>query len=369
MACPVKIIHLHLGEDGFYHPKITEKDKCVHCGICLDVCAYAHEETALTTSPIGYFSAWSKDEATRRNSTSGGVITELSRFFLHNGYGICAASYDPKSHLTRHIIATDQEALEQCVGSKYMQSNFVEDSLAKMEAGKNYLVIGTPCQIDSFRRYIRHKRIEGNFLLADFFCHGVPSIRMWHKYLAMTGMRDIQQVHFRDKQDGWHEASYRIVLENGKKTWNSKLTDGDLFYRFFLGNRCLNAACYDKCMFKADRSSADIRLGDMWGQKYAADRLGVNTVITFTRRGQETLALLESCQVNSEGREDALGDQMRKNATRPPSYRYVTRMLRTQRTLPSINRGAGLRELPDRLTRVARAYTRWFLNRMHPIKK
>ena len=45
-ACPKRIISIKLNDDGFYHPMISESDKCIDCGICLDVCAFNHKEQA-----------------------------------------------------------------------------------------------------------------------------------------------------------------------------------------------------------------------------------------------------------------------------------------------------------------------------------
>ena len=48
MACPKKIIDIHLNSNGFYEPYITDESKCVNCGLCLDVCSYT---CLLYTSP------------------------------------------------------------------------------------------------------------------------------------------------------------------------------------------------------------------------------------------------------------------------------------------------------------------------------
>ena len=45
------------------------------------------------------------------------------------------------------------------------------------------MVSGTPCQIDSLRRYINKMKCQENFVLLDFFCHGVPSKFVWDKYI------------------------------------------------------------------------------------------------------------------------------------------------------------------------------------------
>ena len=51
-ACPVHIIVLHLNKEGFYEPFIAEEDKCIHCGLCRDVCAYIKDEPAQNSAPV-----------------------------------------------------------------------------------------------------------------------------------------------------------------------------------------------------------------------------------------------------------------------------------------------------------------------------
>lgn len=48
VSCGKKIINIRLNEDGFYAPYIDEPEKCMECGICLDVCAFNHKERALS---------------------------------------------------------------------------------------------------------------------------------------------------------------------------------------------------------------------------------------------------------------------------------------------------------------------------------
>lgn len=69
-------------------------------------------------------------------------------------------------------------------------------------------MVGTPCQIDSFRRYIRKNHIEENFILMDFFCHGVPSKKMWDKYLSETEKITGKVIYasWRNKITGWHDS-------------------------------------------------------------------------------------------------------------------------------------------------------------------
>lgn len=80
-----------------------------------------------------------------------------------------------------------------------------------------------------------------------------------------------------------------ILIKGKKGLYNSRLSQGDAFYRLFLSDSCLGKACYDKCKFKYDKSSADIRIGDLWGKTYQKNEDGVSAAIAFTSKGDEVL--------------------------------------------------------------------------------
>ena len=71
----------------------------------------------------------------------------------------------------------------------------------------------------------------------------------------------------------WHDSCNLLIRE--KSFYNSRLSQGDNFYRFFLSDACLGKACYEMCKYKYDRSAADIRIGDLWGDTYKSDEDGV----------------------------------------------------------------------------------------------
>lgn len=292
MVCGKKIIGIGLNKEGFYEPRVVDPDRCVGCGLCLDVCSFLQEEPSLRRTEIYSYAAWSKDEAVRRKCSSGGVGFEVGRTLIGKGYKVCGVRYDAERARAEHYIATTVEELIPSIGSKYIQS-YTVDGFQAVNRKEKYLVTGTPCQIDSFRRYIRKFNVEDNFVLMDFFCHGVPSMRLWQKYLQevekLTG--DVTYVSWRNKFTGWHD-SYNLLIRKKKSFYNSRLSQGDSFYRFFLSDACLGKACYERCKYKYDCSAADIRIGDLWGNTYKSDEDGVSAAVAFTEKGNK---ILRSC--------------------------------------------------------------------------
>ena len=132
---------------------------------------------------------------------------------------------------------------------------------------------------------------------------------LWQKYVneveKTTGK--VTYASWRNKFTGWHDSwamsmdgektgekvdwhdSYNMLIREKKGFYNSRLSQGDPFYRLFLSDSCLGKACYDKCKFKYDHSSADIRIGDMWGKTYQNNEDGVSAAIAFTSKGDEVL--------------------------------------------------------------------------------
>ena len=328
-VCPKKIIRMELDKNGFYHPTIFDIEKCVDCGLCVSVCAWSHNELSLrkTDRIVGY-AAWSNNEAVRYKSSSGGVGFELGRLLLAQGYKACGVRYNVKKQRAEHFIADNEHEYRASMGSKYIQS-YTSDAFSAFKRDEKYFVTGTPCQVDSLRRFIRLKKMEDNFVLMDFFCHGVPSMLIWDKYVQLIKKKikgKITQISWRNKQAGWHD-SYAIDANGGE--YFSLFSGGDEFYRMFLSDSCLGKACYDSCKYKTLASSADIRIGDLWGKAYQHDEKGVSAVLALTRQGRELIGFLKE-HVNFIAEDIAVvtAGQMQKSSAKPILYKIYIWMLK-----------------------------------------
>jgi coenzyme F420-reducing hydrogenase beta subunit len=327
-VCPMNIIEISLNSEGFYEPRIRETNKCTDCNLCMDVCSYSKNNLALEKTEIKSYAGWSRDDLVRRKCSSGGIGFELERALIERDYKVCVVRYNPDMNCAEHYIATTVEQLLPSIGSKYIQS-YTTNGFKAINRAHKHLVIGTPCQIDSFRRYIQKFKKEDNFILMDFFCHGVPSMLMWNKYLTeVEKITDkVTYVSWRNKDAGWHD-SYNLLIKGKEKIYSSRLSQGDTFYRLFLSDTCLGKACYEKCKFKCTESAADIRIGDLWGFKYRNNKEGVSGVLTFTRRGDELLHSISSLHIEPCSLRIVAEGQM-KNAPKMPSIRRnIMEMLR-----------------------------------------
>lgn len=313
-SCSKDVIDIRLNTDGFYVPHISQPDKCIDCGLCRKVCAFLHPNLApvIKIEPKAY-AGWSNESGIRQKSTSGGVAFEIGRYALGQGYKVCGVRFNAFENKAEHYISSNLSELQQSTGSKYLQSYTLEGFKSIDRTEKN-LVFGTPCQIDSMRRMLQCFRCEDNFILVDFFCHGVPSMLAWEKYTkwASDKVGKILQVSWRNKDQGWHSSyNMHIVGENGEIRFSR--SQGDLFLNLFLGDCCLGPQCYKDCKYKYDQSSADIRIGDFWGSKFRKDDLGVNSVIAFTDKGEKFLSSLD-CTFIEQSLEVVTEGQLKHNA-------------------------------------------------------
>jgi coenzyme F420-reducing hydrogenase beta subunit len=289
-VCAKKIIEIRLNNDGFYEPYITNVLECSNCGLCSDVCSFLYKDLALVPTFNKSYAAWSKDIEIRKKCSSGGIGFEVGRFLINEGYKVCCVSYNIEKERAEHYIANNLEELIPSIGSKYIQS-YTVDGFKAIKRKEKYLITGTPCQIDSFRRYIQRFHVNDNFILMDFFCHGVPSMFVWQKYIQKIKreISNITSVSWRNKITGWHDSwSMGIGGENNVNIQNC-LSQGDYFYKLFLSDECLGKACYDHCKYKYNRSSADIRIGDLWGTTYKDNEDGVSAAVSFTEEGDRIL--------------------------------------------------------------------------------
>lgn len=339
-ACVQGIIDIRLNKNGFYVPHIIDIDKCTSCGLCLDVCAYNNDFFMKSDDfKVVSYAAWSNDSNIRNTCSSGGIGYEIAKYMLEDGYKVCCARYNIERNRVEHYIANSEEELKASKGSKYIQS-FAIEGLRNLNRKTKYLVTGTPCQIDSVRRYIQRFKIEDNFILMDFFCHGVPSYLMWNKYFRMIQrkMGYPDKISWRNKKYGWHDSWIMMAEKEENVKYESKLSEGDLFYQMFLLNHCLGKACYDKCKYKMKSSAADIRIGDLWGSKYENNEEGVSGVLTLTSKGDDLLNKITSIHLVKEPYEVITEGQMKNTPKKTYLYYMDLFLLRSPLSLKSIDR-------------------------------
>lgn len=204
-----------------------------------------------------------KDEAVRKNSSSGGVFYLIAESVINDSGVVFGAKFDSSFDVV-HGYAEDMEGIRDFMGSKYVQSSVggaYRDAKDFLEAGRKVLFSGTPCQIAALKKYLG-KEYE-NLITVDFICHGVPSRRVFREYLdEISKGREIAKVNFRDKTEGWRVFSLKVDFADGS-TYRKNLEE-DPFVCGFLKNLYLRPSCY-QCGYRGFERPADVTLADFWG--------------------------------------------------------------------------------------------------------
>lgn len=348
-SCPKTIISMRINRDGFYMPIIEDSRSCIECGICLDVCAFNFKDLSIESEPIKSWAAWSNDERVRRKCSSGGIGFEIGKQLIEKGFMAVGCRYDINEQRAEHYIAKTVEEFVQSIGSKYIQSYTEEAFKQIIRKGQKYLITGTPCQIDSFRRMIQKFHCEENFVLMDFFCHCVPSMWAWKSYIKMLEPKigKVTYASWRNKFDyGWHDNwlmgvdgektskpvnwhdEYNLLLRENKCFIQSRRSQGDLFYKLFLGDLCHGIQCEKDCKYKFDKSSADIRIGDLWGPTYKDNQDGVSALVAFTEKGKSVIGDLKDVTLMEHPFDVVAEGQMKKNLRSKETANLVRYLLK-----------------------------------------
>lgn len=260
--CPINCVSMTTDEEGFWYPRVNNS-KCVRCRKCIEACPTVNNKT-IKNEPVAY-ACINKNEVIRLESSSGGIFTLIAEEIIDNNGIVFGAEFNEKFEVV-HGYIDSKEDIKKFRGSKYVQSKIGDTyTQAKqlLNSGKEVLFTGTPCQIAGLKAFLgKHYK---NLLCVDFICHGVPSPKVWERYVEYRkkiAKSSVQRIAFRQKNEGWKRFSVLFLFKNG--TEYRKNFRQDLYMKAFLKDICLRPSCYD-CKFKTLHRDSDITLADFWG--------------------------------------------------------------------------------------------------------
>jgi coenzyme F420-reducing hydrogenase beta subunit len=314
--CPFDAIGMKLDEEGFYKPYI-DPIKCTNCGLCAKVCPVIHYQPIAVSNDICY-SSFTKNDVVLKESSSGGIFTELAAKILEdNGVVIGVILNDLKAE---HIVIDNIIDLHRLRGSKYLPSKVgnIYKKVLELVKTKKVLFSGTPCQVAAMNLFVKSE----NLITVDIVCHGVPSLTTFEKSIIDRFDEKPSNVRFRDKTNGWVKYNIKYIFDNREIIKN---LNKDEWFAGFLKNIFLMKSCYD-CKFNLLTRPGDISLGDFWGiskidiefYKKNNDR-GVSLVILNSEKGK---SLFNSIENNIVSREQAISIVQKFNS-RINSSKYM----------------------------------------------
>ena len=293
MKCPKHCITMQADNEGFLYPVVNEAD-CIDCGLCEKVCHELHpyEER----KPLNVYAAINKDEEIRLKSSSGGIFYLLAEKTISEGGVVFGARFDEDWQVVIDYAET-MEGIKPFMGSKYVQARTAtafKETEAFLKQGRKVLFSGSPCQIAGLHHYLRKE--YDNLITVDFVCHGVPSPKVWQRYLdevVTSGKRAINDVKFRNKSNGWKKFNFVLSYNQDEKThslcsWHQQ----NHYMRAFLSDMILRPSCHE-CRAKQGRSHSDITIADFWGihieMPEMDDDKGTGLVLVNTDKGRQAL--------------------------------------------------------------------------------
>ena len=324
--CPKNAITLVEDEEGFFYPTINIK-KCINCGLCKKVCPFInYNENEKKGFPKAY-AMKNKNKKDLLKSSSGGIFSVLAKYVLNQNGVVFGAAYDSKKRVN-HIYIEDEKDLYKLQGSKYVQSNILNtfvETKRFLDSNRLVLFSGTPCQIKGLKNFLSKE--YDNLITCDLVCHGVPSQKLFLKYLSYLSKKNnknIKSYEFRNKEKKGWGLTAKVVLENSRSKFIN--SDFDPYYSNFLDCNTYRESCYN-CKFASTIRTSDITLADYWGvlsiHNNFYDKNGVSLVLVNTTKGLE---LLDSFKEKVEFIETNLDYAISKNKNlKQPSVRPAKR--------------------------------------------
>lgn len=313
--CPKQCITMKEDEEGFLYP-VVDVSKCINCNLCEKVCPLINSPKKIL--PISVLGVKNRNEEERMASSSGGVFIALAKKVIEKGGVVFGAVFDENWDVV-HSYSETLEGVKPMMGSKYVQSRIGDcycDVERFLKSGREVMFTGTPCQLTGLHNFLKKK--YPNLLSVDCLCHGVPSPKVWRKYLnermnqivheyngtieENSYINKISFINFRDKKlSGWKNFSFVIHGKSDVKKYNKnsfilESHKDNTFMKGFLTNVYLRLSCYN-CRCKNGISHSDLTLADFWGIDSVApdfyDNKGVSLILVNSEKGYSYLSLLD----------------------------------------------------------------------------
>ncbi len=278
-VCPQRAIHIEDNLSSFN--ALIDTKKCIKCNLCHSKCPQNNH--VKKNEPIAWYQGFTLNEEMRSKASSGGVGTELIRWFIEQGGYVASCIFNNGEF--RFIVSNDIKSIRQFSGSKYVKSNpqGVYQQVNELLLKKNkVLFIGLPCQCAALKNYVNSKYDEYLYLV-DLICHGTPSPKLLDLFLNQysKSLKSISDIKFRLK------AKMQIVVDDEGIVCKGVT---DKYTTAFLSGLTYTDNCYN-CKYACEERCSDITIGDSWGSQMSVEeqKKGISLLLIQTVKGQELI--------------------------------------------------------------------------------
>ena len=265
------------------------------------------------------YASYAKDNDIINHSSSGGLFTVLSDYFLEKGDAVVASCYDYNSNLLYYKICTTKEERNECRGSKYFQAKLLNIHLDMIDFLRNNInssifFVGTPCQVASIKKIMDLKGFHNRIVYCDLICHGVPSAKIFEEYINSNN-KTVKKIEFKDKTFDWG-SPYAYAIVNNRKVDLSDYVD------VFNQKIIMRPSCYT-CMFAKKERYTDFTIGDFWGANAVKpdfyNKMGTSCLFINTDKGEEIFESVRSnLYISSSNYEECIKYNLQPSLVHPP---------------------------------------------------
>lgn len=290
--CPVDCISL-IKNAHETTAAIYNKEKCISCNLCKNACPQISKRNGLY--PIKCYAAWSTNEEIRINSASGGIATEIYRYYASINGLFTGVSIDNELY-ARYKLSKSLDDINLFQNSKYVESDtgevFSQIELA-LKNNNTIVFIGLPCHVAGLKSYLGTNGISTEGLTTvDIVCHGTTPVIFLidHvNHIAARKKRCLSDISFRDPHEGTH--TFTFTLSDSKGTYYKKKVDRDDVYQIgYHQGLTYRDNCYS-CIFACPQRQGDLTISDFsgLGKEAPCDYSGysVSCVLVNSEKGME----------------------------------------------------------------------------------
>ncbi len=262
--CPEACIRMVEDGEGFLAP-IIDYARCTECKKCESTCPILRRPSLSREDEPEVFACWHKIPEVRFVSSSGGAFSALAEMVLAEKGVVFGAAYGEGLHV-HHTHIEQIEDLDKLRRSKYVQSEIgdsFEDVKIFLAAGRKVLFVGAPCQIAGLHAFLGGE--HPGLLTVDFICHGVPSPKVFSRYVGYIEKifdEKVADIDFRDKRNGWLN---NVVVGKFSHARQVQIKGNrNSFFNGFILNAFLRNTCY-QCPVIGLPRFGHLTIADFWG--------------------------------------------------------------------------------------------------------